>query len=68
MDMTKLPLSKHIEIWVQYGAYLIGVSGIARDFPEVSWDRAALVFQNNGAMRWAPDAMRRAWNAGQRAA
>jgi hypothetical protein len=58
---TEMTLTREIEIWRQYGAYLIGVGAIARNHPNATFAQflAACGHSRGG---WADEALRKAWN------
>jgi hypothetical protein len=61
IDTKRLKVA--LEAWSKYGAYLIGVTGISKDFPGVDFQSAYVYFPTNGA--WSTTALRQAWSRGQ---
>lgn len=56
-------MQTQVKIWKKYGAYLIGVTGIARENPNASFQQFinACDGQYGG---WSIEALKNAWNKG----
>ena len=56
-----MTLATEIEIWQKYGAYLIGVSRIAQNHPNATFQQFLNACGHNRG-GWADAALKQAWN------
>lgn len=65
--MQLISLNRAVEIWVRYGAYLNGVTHLAIQYKDSSFEDVLAAMDRAGTRGcWADEALRNAFNAGRK--